>query len=136
MNKNTERTKFQENLFKRNNSQVKVISEEKRCPRCGKSESEIREAIEMLYCQGEIDEIRKDLFDVITRSVLPYWEEGEIAYADATEEYEAQGFNDQLEYMVSKYGKEKGTYLFDGYWDHHQYRSSCECQLCLRLEDP
>jgi hypothetical protein len=134
MSKNPERTKFEENLLERNNSRVKVNSEEGRCQCCGKSESEIRGAIEELYCQGETDEIPKDLFVRHARPCGPYWEEAEIACANADEVYKDQGFDDPEEYMVFKYGKEKGTSLFVSFCANHQIGSSVDCLFCCGLD--
>jgi hypothetical protein len=134
MNKNPGRTNFEENLLKRNNSRVKENSEESRCHCCGKSVSEIRAANEKLYCQGETDDIPEYPFVIHARPAGPYCEEAEIAGANAHEVYEDQGFDDPEEYMIFKYGKEKGKSLYLSFCAYNLVGSVAECRSCCGLD--
>jgi hypothetical protein len=135
MSKNTEIIKFEEKLLERNKSRVNVNSEESRCRCCGKSESEIRAAVEKLYCKGKTDEIPEYIFCKVYRRHGPYDHESEIACANAEEVYKDQGFDDPLDYMCSKYGKKKGTSMHFSSNAYHQVGSTWECLFCCGLDD-
>lgn len=64
----------------------------------------------------------------------PYFEEAEIAGANAYKVYKDQGFDDPEEYMVFKYGKEKGTSLFVRFCAYNQTGSTWDCLFCCGLD--
>jgi len=69
------------------------------------------------------------------RSAVPYDEKAEKAVEEACQHYKADGFDDPLDWMIEKYGKEKAEGL---YWPTEAYScvgSSWECRDCIVLDD-
>jgi hypothetical protein len=65
----------------------------------------------------------------------PYDEEAEIAYAEAAEKYVEDGLESPMDWLVRKYGKEKGERLNFAVEFHEQISSSWECRDCVVLDN-
>ena len=68
------------------------------------------------------------------RSGGPYDEEAEMAIKEAERCYEGENFNDVLDYMIHKYGKERGKDLFYTAEAHGATHASWECRDCAVLD--
>lgn len=64
----------------------------------------------------------------------PYDEEAEVVSQAAFECYENDGFDNPLDWMIEKYGKEKGEGLFYRAMSYGTARSSWECRNCFVLD--
>ena len=64
----------------------------------------------------------------------PYDEEAELAYEKAQRCYENEGFNNELDYMIHKYGEEKGKMLCQIVEAHGIVGKSWECRDCAVLD--
>lgn len=104
-----------------------------RCDCCGKHISELKPF------GGPGDPLVGDFTGLYLvrkyRPLGPYDEEAEVAFKEAERCYKAEGFNEELDYMIYKYGKEKGKELF---WASDAYRTadkSRECRDCAALDE-
>ena len=68
------------------------------------------------------------------RPGAPYDEEAETARKEAERCYEGENFNNELDYMIHKYGKERGKDLFYTAEAHGASHSSWECKDCAVLD--
>jgi hypothetical protein len=65
----------------------------------------------------------------------PYNEEAEMAMREADSCYEKDGFDDSLDWMIDRYGKEEGEALYYTYMLFHSVGSSWECRDCAVLDE-
>jgi hypothetical protein len=63
----------------------------------------------------------------------PYDKKAEVAAKEAYECYSKDGFEDPLDWMVKKYGKNKGEWLYYTDMMYNQIGSSWECRDCCAL---
>ena len=68
------------------------------------------------------------------RNLGSYDADAEKAYEEAKNRYEADGFDDPLDWMIDKYGKEKAEDLYYANEGYYQVGSSWECRDCMVLD--
>ena len=104
-----------------------------RCQCCGRHISELKpfgKAGDPLV--GDFDGA---LLVKIWRPMGPYDEEAEEAMNEAQKCYQKDGYEDSLDWMIDKYGKEKGERLNFTAQCHACTGSSWECRDCICLDD-
>jgi hypothetical protein len=69
------------------------------------------------------------------RPLGSYSEEAEKVQKEAMRRYEADGFDDPLDWMIDKYGKKKGEDMYYANEACYSFGSSWECRDCIVLED-
>jgi hypothetical protein len=69
------------------------------------------------------------------RSFGPYDQVAEVAMQEANESYENDGFDDPRNWMINKYGKEKGERLYLTSEMYNTIGVSWECRDCALLDD-
>jgi len=106
---------------------------ERKCHCCGRPVSELKPF------GGPGDPLNGDFTGAFfvrnTRSAGPYDEEAEKAVKEAEQHYKAAGFEDLMDWMIEKYGKEKAEELYWPCAAYHQVGSSWECRDCRVLDD-
>jgi hypothetical protein len=113
-------------------AQPNPLSEDRRCDCCWRHISELKPF------GGPGDPLVGDFTGALLvkgwRSAGTYNEEAENAMAEAARCYEADGFDDILDWMINKYGKEKAEAMYWALQAHGCVGSSWECRDCMVLD--
>ena len=103
-----------------------------RCDCCGRSIGELKPF------GGPGDPLVGDFTGALLvkgyRSVGIYDEEAEKTYDEAERYYEAEGFDDPLDWMIDKYGQEKAMKIYYTVQAYGSVESSWECRDCMVLD--
>ena len=97
-----------------------------RCDCCGKHISELNPFSKMGDFNGE-------LLVSVSRRMGPYDEEAEAAMDEAMRCYERDGFDNPLDWMINKYGKDKGESLCFAAEMYGSFESRWLCRDCIGL---
>ena len=131
--RNFNQVKNEDDLKPKQGLNINPPPKDGRCDCCGKHISELKPF------GGPGDPVNGDFSGAFLvknyRSVGPYVEEAERAVEEASRKYKEAGFDDLLDWMIEKYGKEKAEELYWPTEAYHQFGSSWECRDCLVLND-
>jgi len=103
-----------------------------RCDCCGKHISELKPF------GGPGDPLDGDFTESLLvktyRPLGPYVEEAEKALREAERYYKSDGFDNEFEWMIDKYGEEKAEELYAADYYHHEVWSFWHCRDCVVLD--
>ena len=111
-------------------SNINPPPREGRCDCCGRHINELHR----FGSPGEPRDWASDAYLVKRwRPEGPYDEEAEVAAKEARRRYKEEGFCDPLDWMIYKYGAEKGERLYYSDMLQNSIRPSWECRDCFML---
>ncbi len=68
------------------------------------------------------------------RPIGPYVEEAEKALREAERYYKSDGFDNEFDWLIDKYGEEKAEALHSAELYHHEVLSCWDCRDCVVLD--
>ena len=127
-----DRIKNEDDLKPKPGININPPSEDGRCDCCGTHIGELKPF------GGPGDPVNGDFTGAYLvkgyRSLGSYDEEAEKTQEEAMRRYEADGFDDPQDWMVDKYGKEKGIEMYYANEACYSVGSSWECRDCIVLD--
>ncbi len=127
-----DRVKYEDSLKFKPGERIYPPLRDGRCDCCGKHISELKPF------GGPGDPLEGDFTESLLvktyRPLGPYVEEAEKALREAERYYKSDGFDNEFEWMIDKYGGKKGEELSAADFYHHKVLSFWECRDCVVLD--